>query len=526
MNKFLFSFAILVFCYGAVKAEPVTTNEEMPLAFSVLTPETREALETRIAAMRALEVPFFEKYRNEVKASRPPSQILTELNHSPVGSQKEQELKEELKVMLPTWRRMQEEYDTMMLSRFDLFADFQVELGKTLAGKVASIAKSKDGKKITSLVTDLEKLGNDYKEKKSLFGQGKDYQRLSTMVELLGRVQQITKEVDKVITKERPKKGITQWMNDKKLQFWNKAKSMVATGGILANVLPKALPAIIHVLNPYYKTPKDSTPLVDGYLSTVQTLAKSTGLTIDIKGRENLILDAKDKEVILYSPEHNTALLDFMMVGNLGLENTVLFGATDLWGFPTKIAKKLENTNDIITVGTKTTKPVEKTLSLINGTPKDGSKTQKRKFLIFPEGWTSGGIFDTRPIRDKFASGMIQDIINQGFDPIIVPIAFPGSLRYQNTVPQASDNEQTRKSPAVVQPPITKRTLNVIQDGTGNMADVVYLMRQLFWEALENENPEQPIAGVGSVSGLIEHHEKVFRGNINCANLVKLLGTN
>lgn len=483
----------------------------MATVLNLLQPEARARAEKHLERLTEAESHLFGEYEKNVQQGERVSDLLKETNPEKVEGA--------LKKMVPLWKELQEKYDNHMVDRFDFIVDTHADLAVSLADQLMPEIKEKDKKSVKSAKEKLAKKLQDlksevleqqklYYERKELYGQGKDTMRLDAIRRVIDRTKDIISESDPLLTPgpTEPKRGLIE-----------KAKGVLSTAGWVTKMLPAGLTFAKEVFTSSKKTPERKAPMSNAFVGIFTAMADASGYKVDIKNADKLPNEPGEKEVILYVPEHNQPFLDFMTVGKAGIKDAVMFGAVDNMHLGKFVSDKIAKSDSFITVGRKGKNPIEDTMALINS-------GKNRKFLIFPEGSISGGAYDTRPIREKFATGLIQRMIDEGYKPTLVPISLPGTLRFENRAGTDAVEGDGKRVTAVIQPKINAETLATIAKATGNMSDVVFLLRQLNFEALENQSPTSQMAGLPSVRSLVGLYDQVHFNGRHCQKPIATIG--
>ncbi|MCK6600140.1 MAG: hypothetical protein L6Q37_17380, partial [Bdellovibrionaceae bacterium] len=131
--------------------------------------------------------------------------------------------------------------------------------------------------------------------------------------------------------------------------------------------------------------------------------AKAFGISASLENKEvldKLIKEATpgSKKINIITPNHSHPIHDAILMSSLNLPNYLLVMATDqiLAG---SLADKVDKNDHIITVGRGSDTPINKILAQLE-------KGEVNNIVIYPEGSVSVGIYETRPLREKFSHGL------------------------------------------------------------------------------------------------------------------------
>lgn len=254
--------------------------------------------------------------------------------------------------------------------------------------------------------------------------------------------------------------------------FWDRLRNNTRTIYNLLNTFIRIAPGMIKVgITAMTRTNglADRSPLIDSIDDIFRKIGKITGHTVKIEGSEYLPPKGKPdgKTVYIIAPTHRDPIRDGIIMSNLGISNYLLAMATDQM-MPKRLADKFTSNDNIITVGRGSGTPIEKIL-------KELKRGLTNIVMIYPEGSVSAGLYETRPVREKFSWGLIEALLNEGYDVKLLPLTYQnsGQFVHRNTVAgffKNLDSSTNRELQVTVSPPVNSKTLRLLAKATKSTA--------------------------------------------------------
>jgi hypothetical protein len=142
--------------------------------------------------------------------------------------------------------------------------------------------------------------------------------------------------------------------------------------------------------------------------------------------------------------------------------------------------------DSIITVGRGSGFPVRKIIDQLN-------RRKSNTILLFPEGSVSSGFSETRPLREKFAHGLLADLQAQGIKTVVIPVTFENSARFvfdssiSSLFSKLSKGAQPTELSVQVHDPIDQTTMNIVKAATNEATAVNRLIRSFWLEQLPTD---------------------------------------
>jgi 1-acyl-sn-glycerol-3-phosphate acyltransferase len=254
--------------------------------------------------------------------------------------------------------------------------------------------------------------------------------------------------------------------------FWPRFKNKARTLYRMLNTAVQITPGITKVGYSMMARPNS----VDGRSSLIESIdnvfrkiGKITEHTVKIEGAENLPPGGKPdgKTVYIVAPTHRDPIRDGIIMANLGMSNYLLAMASDQM-MPKKFADRFTENDNIVTVGRGSWTPVQKILKEL----KQGTTDT---IMIYPEGSVSAGLYETRPVREKFSWGLIDALLKEGYDVKLIPLTYQnsGQFAHRNTVVgffKYLENSDSRELRVKVGPPIDSKVLRLLAKATKSTA--------------------------------------------------------
>ncbi len=440
--------------------------EPRELILQLVSDSDRPALGTQLEALRRQEKDL-AAHGEKIKAENPTASALFQILANPNLTAAEREpVLAQLKQLLPELKTFQDSYDALSNARYDFFVKAQVSLAQEIGAAGESLVPEKKREAFRAAVEEIKKSGATYVERKPLFGLGKDTLRLTSIREVFDKSRQLLADFG----------FYAQW-DSAKSQAQPEKVSKLRTLLNVARLVPAAVPMAWELYrSPYKKSPAGKAPLSDAMMNMFKVQGEVGGFKVDVVGAENMVKPRSPKDVVIYTPQHSNPFLDFVSTSQLDLKGSAFFGAADNFHMGKWAADRFEASDSFVMVGRGAGKPMEKVRAML----KSG---KINKFILFPEGSLSGGLGETRPVRPGFIKSFVEELQKDGYNVTIVPISFPTSLRFDQTVddPRFAPNGP-RNLTAVVHAPLSGAGLAAIQEATGEASNAVYLLRQLYLE--------------------------------------------
>lgn len=205
----------------------------------------------------------------------------------------------------------------------------------------------------------------------------------------------------------------------------------------------------------------------------------------------------------VYAFLHPNSILDAVALGGMGLKNFGVFWKTDAF-LPLAIRKKLDQVDHMILVSKDAQDSVQKMMDMVQ-------KKDVRNLLIAPEGATSDGLYDVRPVFPGFSNKVVGSLREAGYQVRIIPVAFPENYRINNAPVGASGNGVSDEVVIQILDPIEPEAVaRMLDAGTKDSQGLGRLIRQKWMEALATRNG-QP-GGLVSLKQTDEHLRRFLYG--------------
>lgn len=253
-----------------------------------------------------------------------------------------------------------------------------------------------------------------------------------------------------------------------KLRFWTQLRIKARTIFNFTRTIIKLAPSMIKIaLNAILGRPttNERSPLVHSIDETFRKIGRITGHSVKIEGAEYLPSQrTSDKTVYIIAPTHRDPIRDGIIMANLGISNYLLTMATDQM-MPKYLADKFTQNNNIVTVGRGSDTPILKILEELR-------RGKTNTILIYPEGSVSAGLYETRPVREKFSWGLIEALQKEGYEIKLIPVTYKnsGQFVHRNTVAgffKFLDNSTaSRELQVAVSRPLDSKFLKLIARAT------------------------------------------------------------
>ncbi|MBL7554233.1 MAG: hypothetical protein JNM24_00310 [Bdellovibrionaceae bacterium] len=250
--------------------------------------------------------------------------------------------------------------------------------------------------------------------------------------------------------------------------FWTRFKNKSRTAYRMFNTAVQIAPGMAKVGFSMIARPNSiegRSPLVESIDNVFRKIGKITGHTVKIEGSEHLPPGGKPdgKTVYIVAPTHRDPIRDGIIMANLGMSNYLLAMASDQM-MPKVFADKFTANDNIVTVGRGSWTPVQKIL-------KELKRGTTDTIMIYPEGSVSAGLYETRPVREKFSWGLIDALLKEGYEVKLIPLTYQnsGQFAHRNTVfgffkyLESSDSRELRVK---VSPPVDSRILKLLAKAT------------------------------------------------------------
>jgi hypothetical protein len=278
------------------------------------------------------------------------------------------------------------------------------------------------------------------------------------------------------VAQSQPVKSFWETMRTKARKVYSRVRLVMA-------VTPPMLNAMVTAwLRPV--TGANEAPLIESINKIFAAIGRIGKYEVKIDGAEFLPRNIKPdgKTVYLVAPTHRDPMLDAIVMANLGLENYMLAMAPDQI-VPGKLADKLSGVDSVVAVGRGRDKPILKIL--------EGLRSGKSNVvMIYPEGSVSAGLYETRPVREKFSWGLIETLRAEGYDVKLIPVTYQntGRFAHENSIGAFFENfgvdTSTKELKVKVGQPIEERMLAMMAKATEKTA-VGRFVRSIWLENLD-----------------------------------------
>jgi processive 1,2-diacylglycerol beta-glucosyltransferase len=207
-----------------------------------------------------------------------------------------------------------------------------------------------------------------------------------------------------------------------------KAKRMFSFATALGKMSPQVVKLVFAVFGKD-RSSEGKTPLSTGISETFKSLARAFGVTTKVAGVEGLqeLVKANPlgtKTVNIIAPNHSHPIYDAILMASLNLPHHLLVMATDQI-VPGKIGNRMDTNKSIVTVGRGSDLPIQKIIAELE-------RGVSNNIMIYPEGSIASGLYDTRPAREKFAHGLVRQLVERGYKVNIVPVSYKNASRFLN----------------------------------------------------------------------------------------------
>ena len=201
--------------------------------------------------------------------------------------------------------------------------------------------------------------------------------------------------------------------------FWTKLKEKASGAYIRAQLVVRVLPPVLKSLIISWTIPKSGpgeAPLqTRGFHKTLRAVKEVAGYEVEIEGREFLPKGGPliGKTVNLIVPTHRNPILDHILMSEFDLQSYLLVMA------PLPLLGEV----DSVVAVKHGADPVAKILTQL-------SLGKTDTVFIYPEGSVGAGLFETRPVREKFVWGLVMGLKNAGYDVNLIPVTYLNSGRF------------------------------------------------------------------------------------------------
>ncbi len=251
------------------------------------------------------------------------------------------------------------------------------------------------------------------------YGGPKDYKRYASFVRIFKKTQSLLAEIEKLNDSHylkyivRPLEG-----------FLSTTRNSLQTLKVGIYTLPGFAKLANSIAIVSGKDGKNSGIGTAGF-KIFEDWGKASGIKTEVSGSEYLEKNSPSK-VRIYVPTHRDANLDSVALAPLKPRDPIIFGALNLEGHPVfgvrdnnlldNIVKRIEANDAFILAGSKTN-PTEKYLEVI----REGKASEA---VIYSEGQVALGIKETRPVREKFSTELINRLLLENIDFELVPVTY------------------------------------------------------------------------------------------------------
>ncbi len=310
------------------------------------------------------------------------------------------------------YTKLEEQRNRLNLIQSELAVKVSVlEVSKAYNELVLEGAKGKDINKLKTLAQKISSEANKYFELESLYGEARDYKRISRLRSVLFKTRSFYTLLAKV-------QGTTK-SQSLKTRIANHMKSIPQK---LKSILEKTklLPEVARLVKSVFVRKAGSPHIMESVNALFKKKSLMDGFEVEIKNKERLNVNLPKNTVNVYVPTHQNPILDTVAMAHVGVNNALLFAAPDQFS-PKFIADRIEKNSNLIFVGRGSGKPLEQTLGRL-------ASGDTRTLFIYPEGSTAT-FGETRPLRKNFYRNLLAGIREAGYGIRIVPITYRNNGR-------------------------------------------------------------------------------------------------
>jgi 1-acyl-sn-glycerol-3-phosphate acyltransferase len=264
-------------------------------------------------------------------------------------------------------------------------------------------------------------------------------------------------------------------------KFWTRMKEKAALGyaraRLVATVAPPVLKTLVLSWTQSKSAPGEAPLQTRGMHEVFRAINRIAGYRVQVEGREFLPKGNPlvGKKITLVVPTHRNPMLDGILMSALDLKSYLLVMSP----------MPLLGDVDTMVAVRHGAKPIERVLEQLAAGKTD-------TILVYPEGSVGAGLLETRPVREKFVSGLLTTLRDAGYDVDLVPVTYVNSARFvdQNSIGaffSSIGSESGTTLNAKVGTPIDSRIVTLLESA-GSHAAVARFLRATWLEALPTDS--------------------------------------
>lgn len=331
-----------------------------------------------------------------------------------------------LQIGFTEWERLQATYQTKMDEYIKNEMDYLIIGTQTLIKVLAEEMKvTFPGENLTEVITALKTAEAAYKT------YAANRENIGAPLDGINRTFPFRKffgEAKTVIDAYNRLTGREVASQPEVLTWKTKAKRMFSFTASMAKMTPQVVRLVFAVFGKD-RSSEGKTPLSSGISEMFKSLASAFGVTTKVAGVDSLqqLIKANPlgtKTVNIIAPNHSHPIYDAILMASLNLPHHLLVMATDQI-VPGKIGDRVDKNRSIVTVGRGSDLPINKIVAELE-------RGVSNNIIIYPEGSIASGIYDTRPAREKFAHGLVKQLVERGYKVNIVPVSYKNASRFLN----------------------------------------------------------------------------------------------
>lgn len=380
--------------------------------------------------------------------------------------------------------------DNLIKAKLDYVIDETMDVHQIVKQDLLSTMDEKTRKSLKPMMAEIEKLYKEFKDARRFYGQPVDGPtRTIFFRKFFSQVKNLEDQ-------------LAQWENKgqvpaEKVGILQRARETLARVFTSLTNLAKLAPDLGRAIRMAI-LPKASEPGKIDFSSTLnkvgRKVAEVSGISVEVEGREKVPVLSDPKVVNLYTATHRHPANDMMVMSHFMPDDALLFGAGDQF-VPGKVGKKMADMLDkregFVMVGRGSDKPIESAVAQMKST---GS----RSLFIYPEGSVSTGLGETRPVREKFSTGLLKRLRDEGYKVNLIPVTYENTdkpLHIGGIGPEGDDKTFHAK----IHDPVTPERLEMMLN-SGDDQMVNRYLRSVWLQDLPTD--ENRIAGQLRVSAL------------------------
>lgn len=249
----------------------------------------------------------------------------------------------------------------------------------------------------------------NYSHYRDLYGQAKDFSRTKAISDFFAAIQSLAVELERAEDPSSQSRAAGEHASD-----------LMARAETFFPMVPDGL-RFLSTLFFNAKSGPEKTPVTDSLGELLRAQAKREGYKIYIEGEERIPEIRDARTINIYVPTHRQPELDVTAHSHLEIGPYLLVGHPDAFGISKIVTDAITRVDSFITVGRGSGKPLDQTMQRLR-------EGKARQIMIYPEATTSF-FHDTRPLREKFATGFLRPLREAGYSVNLIPISYPENSR-------------------------------------------------------------------------------------------------